>query len=213
MTNTRFSKASRQSLSAMWWKQHQLPVFPCRNQGHQLMAIHPATATLDSLLHLHTITISNTFTSSSHSKTHENVSPLFWWIPRFSFMCCNKAGHFSMPVNLAKRPRFRIYMSQILFSSEIVDGLLGPNLRREKYLGFRTGSLLQHASPMTTLRKDSIWQQILERTRNSRISTTPVMEHTQAQMTFISVQLWPGVLKLGFIQLPLIKSGKLLTFW
>jgi hypothetical protein len=53
----------------------------------------------------------------------------------------------------------------------------------------------------------------LESTRNSRILTTPVMEHTQAQMTFISVQLWPGVLKLEFIQLPLIKSGKLLTFW
>ncbi len=128
-------------------------------------------------------------------------------------MCCNKVGHFSMPVKLAKRPRFRIYMSQILFSSEIVDGLLGSKLSREKYLGFRTGRLLQHASPMSTLRKDSIWQQILERTRNSRISTTPLMEHTQAQMTFISVQLWPGVLKLGFIQLPLIKSGKLLTFW
>jgi hypothetical protein len=118
-----------------------------------------------------------------------------------------------MPVNLAKRPRFRIYMSQILFSSEIVDGFLGPNLCREKYLGFRTGSLIQHASPMSTLRKDSIWQQILERTRNSRISTTPAMEHTQAQMTFISVQLWPGVLKLEFIQLQLIESGKLLTFW
>jgi hypothetical protein len=61
-------QAKTGSLSAMWSKQHQLPVFPCRNQGHQLMAIHPATATLDSLLHLQTITISNTFTSSSHSK-------------------------------------------------------------------------------------------------------------------------------------------------
>ncbi len=129
--------------------------------------------------------------------TYPDVSPLFWWIPRFSFMCCNKVGHFSMPVKLAKRPGFRIYMSQILFSSEIVDGLLGPDLRREKYLGFRTGSLLQHASPMSTLRKDSIWQQILEKTRNSRISTTPLMEPTQAQMTFISVQLWPGVLNWG----------------
>ncbi len=85
--------------------------------------------------------------------TYPNVPPLFWWIQRFSFMCCNKVGHFSMPVDLVKRPRFRIYMSHILLSSEIVDGLLGPTCTERKYLGFGTSSLLQHALPLSTLRK------------------------------------------------------------
>lgn len=159
-------------------KQHQLPIFPCRNQGHQLMAIHPATATLDSLLHLHTIAISNTFTSSSHSKTRENRfrmrrhlfqlvtwsswssiihSCLFYlpWCsssplmnPKVQLHVLQQSGSFLYASWLGKKAQIQNIHESHPPQFQNYRWPPWPNLHREKYLGFGTGSLLQHASPL-----------------------------------------------------------------
>ncbi len=182
-----FKGSWRSILGAFLWcsqSNTNFPFFHAEIKGtNWWLSIHPATATLDSLLHLHTIAISNTFTSSSHSKTHENRfgmrRHLFQLVIWSSWSSIIHSCLFYLPwcpSSLLMNPKVQLHVLQqsgsFLYASWLgkkaqIQNLHEshppqfwncrwppwPNLHREKYLGFGTSSLLQHALPLSTLRK------------------------------------------------------------